>query len=215
MMAHQTSPLPTPAPPDVRVHLPHVTCEALVGLPEAAILFAAGRDQAARACLEQSLSLAPSEPRAWAMLFELHHALDDRCSFDSLAVRHAGMRPGIPVPPWGSPPSRVHAGMIRMSGVLKDEAVISELLTQGKTRRVVALDFAEVTRIDYELAPRLCGALRLLNMQSKRVILANLGELQLELLALMGLPAQVSLIARRRGDAETPAPEKDHSLQAA
>lgn len=213
MRAHPTSTLPPPAPPDSRVDLPHASCEPLVGLREAAVLFAAGRDQAALACLEQSLSRAPSEPRAWAMLFELHHALGDRASFDALAVRHARTRPGMPTPPWACPPSRAHAELLRMSGPLKDEAVIKELLAQSRVRRVVALDFSEATRIDYALAPKLCAALRLLTLQSKRVILVNLGELQLELLALMGLPSSIALIARPAGaDAATPAPRERQSL---
>ena len=77
-------------------------------------------------------------------------------------------------------------------------------------------NFAQMTRIDYEMAPKLCAALRLMTLQSKRVILANLGELQLQLLALMGLPSSIAVIARRTAvDASMPMPEEDRSLQAA
>lgn len=211
-----TSTLPPPTPAGARVDLPHTSCEALADLPEAAVLFAAGLTDAARACLEQSIARMPSEPRAWTMLFELHQALDDRAAFDSLAERYARARPGAPVPPWVQAPCHAHAEMIRMSGVLADEAVVMELLAQGRRRRVVALDVADVTRIDYGLAPKFCGALRLLSLQSKRVILANVGELHHQLLALMGLPSSIALISRRASaNGDRPGTEEVASLQAA
>lgn len=216
MRANPTSTLPPPAPAEARVGLPHTSCEPLVGLPEAAVLFAAGRAEAARACLEHALLRVPCEPLAWAMLFELHRALDDRASFDSLAERHARARPGTPAPSWVFAPSHAETDMIRLSGVLAHESVIGEILAQSRTRRVVALDVGEVTRIDYALAPKLCEALRVLSLQSKRVILANLGELHHQLLALMGLPPSIALIARRvAANASAPATREGRSLQAA
>jgi ABC-type transporter Mla MlaB component len=192
-----TSTLPPPPPPDARIDLPNLSCEPLLGPAEAAVLFAAGYADAARDCLEQWLARQPEDARAWIMLFDLHRTREDRAAFDALAEGHARLRPGLALPPWTYEESAVVAEMIRLSGAVSDASIAKEILAQSRTRRVVAIDLGKVTRIDYAVAPALCGALRLLAMQSKRVILANVAELHLQLLALVGLPAAVAVISPR------------------
>ena len=85
---------------------------------------------------------------------------------------------------------------IQLKGVL-GEPELSDLMSQARQRRVVVLDFSEVTRIAFAAAPALCSGLRLMTLQNKRVIIANIAELHSCLLKAIGLHPEVVVLARR------------------
>ncbi|HZZ91882.1 MAG TPA: hypothetical protein VFE23_04925 [Usitatibacter sp.] len=209
-----TATLPLPGAPDARIDLPHLTCVPMVGLAEAALLFSASHVEAARRALEDACRRYPGETRAWAMRFDLHRALGEREAFEALRAPYGGACPAGPAPVWRT--AAVGAGeTTRLRGVLKGGTEYEELREELRSRRVVVLDFEDVTRIDFAFAPILCRDLRFLALPSRRVIVANAGELHGELLAAVSLHRDVTVLPRRAPDPGAVMPIDADALKAA
>jgi anti-anti-sigma regulatory factor len=87
--------------------------------------------------------------------------------------------------------------MLELAGRLGSEEQLRPVFAHARVHKLVAIDFAGVSRIDFELAPKLCAALRLFALQSKRVMLTHVSPLHAQLLTMIGLHPGVALLARR------------------
>lgn len=183
------------APEDV-IDLGGLSCRSLHGPLEAALLFAAGKVQAARACLEEVLERGISDPRAWTMLFDLHRVLGERAQFDVLLDSYRQLFPGAPVPSWSNAGMPAGTGVIPLCGVLARSSDL-EPLRAAHRARIVAIDLGCLERLDFTLAPVFCALVRMLVSRGKRIILANVCELHVALLREMGLPESITVLPRR------------------
>lgn len=82
---------------------------------------------------------------------------------------------------------------------LTTEEELRPVFDYARTHKLVAVDLSGLVRIGFEVAPKLCAALRLFALQSKRVILTHVSPLHAELLAAIGLHPEVKVLARRSG----------------
>jgi len=190
--------LPLPPDPNARVDLPHLTCEPVLGVSELAVLYAAGHHEATRRALEELCAEPESERAAWIMLLDLHRALGDRERFEAVLASHRVRFSDTPDPLWCMPALPPSSNTIQLKGIL-DEPELSSVISEARPRRVVVLDFSEVTRIAFAVAPALCSAFRLMSLQNKRVIIANIAELHSCLLRTIGLHPAVAVLARQLG----------------
>jgi hypothetical protein len=173
--------------------------ERLETTAEAAVLFAAGFRHPALQMLRRECEHlgAAASPKAWAMLFEACHLLDERAEFDRLGevYRRRCARPAAPG--WGFAAAVDVPGTARLDGTLASMDDLGPLVASAKGRSTIAVDFSRVERIDFAFAPTFCALLRTYGMQSKRIILANIAELHAELLQSVGTGAHVALMRRR------------------
>jgi hypothetical protein len=173
--------------------------ERLETTAEAAVLYAAGFRHPAmqmlrRECEHLGMSAGP---KAWAMLFEACHLLDERAEFDRLCEVYRQRFQGSGAPRWGYAAAVDAPGTARLEGTLACQDDLRPLIESAKGRSTIAVDFSRVERIDFTFAPSFCSLLRTYGMRSKRIILANIAELHAELLQSMGPGAHVALLRRR------------------
>lgn len=171
---------------------------------EAAILFAAAFEDAARALLEAEIAERPLASRQpWLMLLELHQAMQDRKAFDQLLMRYCKAFKTLTRPDWGYPQPIEAAGTLALRGdlgIAGDHC--AEVMKHAAARKALALDMGEVRRIDFEYATRLAFTLRTLHQMNKRVILANIGELAAALLEAVGVEHHAVLMRRKARDGQ-------------
>ena len=188
---------------DGHIEVGGLSCRRFSGEAEAALLFAAGRMAAARACLDESLERNVSDPRAWTLLFDLHRALGEREAFEAMLAAFREVFPRAPVPAWESTAIPAGSGVVALSGVLACAADLQPLRAAHRAR-IVALDLGRLARIDFAMLPAFCAELHALAAGGRRVILANVCELHEIVLRELGLPAGLALLPRRAA-AATPA----------
>lgn len=178
------------------IELGGLSCRRLHGCVEAALLFAAGRVADCRSCLGEMLEANPSDPRPWAMRFDLHRALGEQAQFDSLLECFRERFPAAPLPSWSGAAIPAGAGVIALTGVLARPSDLAPMLAAGAAR-IVAIDLGRLERLDYALAPLFCASLRALAARGKRILLANVCELHGVLLREIGLPDAIAVLPRR------------------
>ena len=191
-----TGTLPLPPDPDARVDLPHLTCEPVLGVSELAVLYAAGHHEATRRALEQLCEASQGDGVPWIMLLELHRALGDQERFNATLAGHRARFPNAAEPLWCMPPLPPSSNTMQLNGVFS-EPELEAVMSHAQVRRVVVLDFSDVARIAFSVAPAFCSALRLMTLQNKRVIIANIAELHSCLLRTIGLHSAVAVLARQ------------------
>lgn len=192
-----TASLHRPVNPDAPVTLPNLTSEPLLGSAEAAVLFAAGHAEAARLTLEDACSRQPKDHGTWLMLLDLHRMQDQRDAFDAVNERYRAACPDGPQASWAPPARPAASEGLELAGRLSSEEQLRPVFEYARAHKLVAIDLGGLSRIDFELAPKLCAALRLFTLQSKRVILTHVSPLHGHLLATIGLPPSVTVLARR------------------
>ena len=138
---------------------------------EAAILFANGQDDAARAVLESAVDVHRSGPgeRLWLMLFDIYRLAGARAPFEALGIDYARSFEKSP-PGWRDhPPStsaEVAAGSLRFTGSLcgdNDAAFAAIARSLDKNRRL-RLDLSTLEHLDAAGCARLLSVLQ----QSKK-----------------------------------------------
>ncbi|MFO1397909.1 MAG: STAS domain-containing protein [Burkholderiales bacterium] len=141
-------------------------------LENAALLYASGQAQPARALLEEGVDSDPdckSSPLAWLALFDLLQRANDRAGFDRLALQYVVQFERSP-PPWEetSGPRPAHAeaktvtGYVALTGKLSAASAPQiEALRKAmaKSPAQVRLDLAQVAGFDDAGATLLAGAL--------------------------------------------------------
>jgi hypothetical protein len=188
-----TASLRVPADPDARVTLPHLTCEPITGMAEAAVLFAAGYAEAARLSLEDAAAREPLSRGPWLMLLDLHRLQDRQDQFDAVNERYRVACPDGPRPLWSSS-GTVPSDSLTLAGRISDAEQLRRVFEHAHSRVLVAIDLKELLRIDLALAPKFCAALRLFALKSKRVILTHVSPLHEQLLATIGLHPSVGVL---------------------
>jgi anti-anti-sigma regulatory factor len=173
----------------------HLYSEAFDPPTEAAILYAAGFAPAAAALLEGECRRDGGDAATWLMRLELHRAAGQRDAFEATAARYLE-RFGEPAPAWEPPAPLALAGSVRLEGVVDSMAKLAALVEAAQSARTVIVDVGQVERFDFHFAPVLCALFRTWGLQSKGVILANIGELHARLLAAMGPGPHVALSRR-------------------
>ncbi len=133
---------------------------------EAAILFANGQDDAARAVLESAVEVQRSGPgeRLWLMLFDFYQLSGMRAPFDALAINYARAFEKSP-PGWRDQPAPSTAaavGSLRFAGELCGDndaafAAIAQALAQNARLR---LDLSTLSRLDAAGCTRLLALLQ-------------------------------------------------------
>jgi hypothetical protein len=200
--------------PDAPVALPHLTSEPMLGLSEAAILYAAGHAEAARLAVEDACEKQPQDYRLWLLFLDLHRVQDRREAFDAAHERYRAACPQGPNAVWTSRPPTGAPERLELGGRLSSEEQLRPMFDYARGHKLVAIDLEGISRIDFELAPKLCAALRLFALQSKRVILMHVSPLHAQLLAAIGLHPDVTVLPRRCGDEEVEVPQ-ERMLEAA
>lgn len=179
---------------------------------EAAVLYAANHADAAASLLEGAIGRDPaaSDMEAWLMLHELHHAAGRKEEFDALGERFCRAFRTSARPPWGSPRPIDAPGTFAMKGVVtSSSAELAPLLQHAAGRKTLAIDMAEVQRIDFASAAGFVWELRNFNLGGKRVILANVSRLNAALLEALGADHHAVVMRQRV------APEREASIPAA
>jgi hypothetical protein len=173
--------------------------ERLETTAEAAVLYAAGFGHPAMQMLRRECEHlgAAAGTKAWAMLFEACHLLDERAEFDRLREVYRNRCARETAPDWGYAAAVDVPGTARLAGTLASMDDLRPLVAAAKGRSTIAVDFSRVERIDFTFAPSFCVLLRAYGMQSKRIILANIAELHAELLQSVGTGTHVALMRRR------------------
>lgn len=165
---------------------------------EAAILFAAGHAHAAMEMLRGRIEAegAGCGQAVWTMLLEIFRACDKAAAFQSLAARY--VREFACAPPEWKPREEAVQGprMLRLKGVLAMHTDVAALIAQARVRNIVPVDMGGVTRIDFCFAGPLCALLNEYSAQGKRIILANVSELNAQLLEAVAAPRRVTLLRR-------------------
>lgn len=195
-----TASLHAPVNRDAPVSLPHLTSEPMVGAAEAAVLFAAGHAGAARICLEEACEAQPHSQPNWLLLLDLHRVQDQRELFDAVSERYRLACPDGPRPIWTFParPSE-SSETLQLAGRLSADQQLRPIFDYAHSRKLVAIDLGEVSRIDFELAPDVCAMLRLFVLQSKRVILTRVSPLHWHLFVTVGLHSGVVMLRQHSG----------------
>jgi hypothetical protein len=173
--------------------------EELESATEAAVLFSANFVDAALALLraETDRSLDPASIRAWLMLLELYHLVDRRSEFEALAARyHRAFNVSTP-PAWGYGAPVSAPNMISLAGVIASNGDLARLVDHARTCRTVAIDMSEVRRIDFAFALSFSELLRAFHLEGRRVILANISEINVALLETLGADRHVVLLRRK------------------
>jgi hypothetical protein len=209
-----TASLHTTVNPDAPVELPHLTSEPMLGLAEAAVLYAAGHAEPARLCLEDACEKHPQDPRIWLLLLDLHRLQDRREAFDAVHERYRAACPDGAKAVWASRPPIGAPTRLELSGRLSGEEQLRPMFDYARGHKLVAIDLDGVSRIDFEVAPKLCAALRLFALQSKRVILMHVSPLHAQLLAAIGLHPDVTVLPRPCSAEELEMPQ-ERMLEAA
>ena len=181
---------------DENIEVGGLSCRRFSGEAEAALLFAAGRVGAARACLDEVLEGNVSDPRAWTLLFDLHRALGEREPFDAMLAAFREVFPRAPLPSWESPPIPGGPGVVVLSGVLACAADLQPLRMAHRSR-IVAVDLGRLARSAFAVIPASCAELHSLVAGGRRIILANVCELHEIVLREVGLPATLTVLPRR------------------
>ena len=174
---------------------------------EASVLYSAGYAAGAEEVLRAHVE-APGAPdhAAIVMLLELLFRLGKRFEFDEMARRYAAAFDLPAKPAWGLPARVSGADTFELEGTLGKAEHLAGLLPHARGRTTVAIDMSHVERIDYAFTPAFCEALRLLHLQGKRVILANIAELHAALLESFDL-RHVVLLRRWKNDSPRSAAE--------
>src|SRR4051812_35601026 len=144
-----TASLHVPVDPDAPVALPHLTCEPMVGVAEAAVLFAAGHLEGGRVSLEDVWGREPHEPRARVMLLDLHRAQDQRAAFDAAHERYRNACTDAPRPPWNYSARPAVSERLELAGSLATQDQLRPIFDYARTHKLVAIDLAGVSRIDF------------------------------------------------------------------
>lgn len=135
----------------------------------AAILYANGQDEAARATLEAAIrgNRDPGALRLWAMLFDLLRLKGERAAFDALGLEFARVCELSP-PSWDAGLSaarkktaRASAGQISLQGVVAGDAAafdaLLQALAEGSGR---SIDLGRLAGLDAEAAAKLAKLLQ-------------------------------------------------------
>lgn len=175
-----------------------VSCEKVGGPEEAAVLFAAGHGAAAMAQLQAVVEAGEADRRTWLVLLDLCHAMQRREDFDRLLAAfesrfgkdsHAG---------WGYPPAIEASGAHSLGGVMTSTTDLGALSRHVAPRSAAAFDMGQVERIELDFAPALHALLRTWHAAGKRVILANISELNASLLEVFGADRYAVLMRAHR-----------------
>lgn len=134
---------------------------------EAAILFANGQDDAARAVLESAVDVYRSGPgeRLWLMLFDFYQLAGTRAPFDALAIDYARSFEKSP-PAWRDhhPSASAEAafGSQRFAGDLcgDNEAAFAAVAQALERNRRLRLDLSTLARLDAPGSARLLALLQ-------------------------------------------------------
>lgn len=174
--------------------------EELSASQEAAVLFAAGFGDAARRVLEARISRreVPPERQAWLMLLEIHHLDGQRDQFDALLERYREIFGNSACPAWGYPNPIQASGTLALKGRISPASEhLAEILTHARSRKTVAVDMGEVQRIEYGIIGAFTLLLRQLQAAGKRVILANVNEINATFLETAGANSHAVLMRRK------------------
>jgi anti-anti-sigma regulatory factor len=174
--------------------------ECLSGASEAAVLVAANHLGVAelllRGAIDEPATRASEAP--WLMLLEIFHLTDRRGEYDALLERYRAAF-GSPAPAWGFPRPISAPGTFPLKGVLGAQREdLDELARFAYGRKSVAIDMSEVARIDYGFVQALQALLANFAAAGKRVILANVGEINAVLLEAIGADRHAVLMRRHR-----------------
>ena len=134
---------------------------------EAAILFANGQDDAARAVLESAVEVQRSGPgeRLWLMLFDFYQLSGMRAPFDALAIDYARSFEKSP-PAWRdhhpSASAEAAAGNQRFAGDLcgDNDAAFAAVARSLERNRRLRLDLSTLSRLDAPGSARLLSLLQ-------------------------------------------------------
>lgn len=173
--------------------------EELMRVREAAVLFAARFDVAARQLLEEEIasSGARAGDTAVTMLFEILHLLGLRAEFDALAARCRTGPDGATPPAWGFPAQVAAPGTFELEGTIASPGALAGLVAHAHRRNTVAVDMGRVERIDFGFGAAFGQTLQVFHHQGKRVILANIAEVHAAMLESLGADHHVVLLRRR------------------
>ena len=175
---------------------------------QAAILYAAGFDEAAAELLRTEIAAANSagDPAAWRMLLELCRLCDRRDEFDRVVGAYRKAFGGDAPVAWHDATPIAVAGVVSLDGILASMPDVARVVEHARSRRMIALDFSEVRRITFSFAPELGSLFRVYGMQGKRMLLANVTELHAQLLETVGKGAEVVLVRRASMNARAGTP---------
>jgi anti-anti-sigma regulatory factor len=177
----------------------HLHTGELESATEAAVLFAANFVDAAmdllRAETERSMERAEIGP--WLMLLEVYHLTGRRSEFDALAARYRRAFEVSTPPSWGLPAPVSAPSMISLDGVIASNRDLARLVDHASTCRTVAIDMSGVQRIDFAFASSFSELLRTFHSEGKRVILANISEINATLLETLGANHHLVLLRRK------------------
>ena len=180
--------------------------ECRSGASEAAVLVAANHLGVAelllRGAIEEPAARASEAP--WVMLLEIFHLTGRRGEFDALLERFRTTF-GSRAPAWGYPQPIEAPGTFPLKGVLgANREDLDELARFAYGRKSVAVDLSEVARIEYGFVQALQALLANFAAAGKRVILANVSEINAALLEAIGADRHAVLMRRHRPAAEQP-----------
>jgi ABC-type transporter Mla MlaB component len=178
--------------------VPYLHTAILPPHQEAAVMFANGRTEEARALLEAQLATeARSDAQLWALLFCLHRIEGDWTEFDALAVRFRAQFQR-PAPAWldadalGHLPAPLQPGgdaCIQLAGALDVRAAVRLEEARDKAARHASLhlDLSRIEGIDADGAAALSGLIRFLASNGNALLLTgSRGIIELLRLAVSG-----------------------------
>jgi anti-anti-sigma regulatory factor len=172
--------------------VPYLHTAILPPHQEAAVMFANGRSEDARALLEGQLATAParSNPLLWALLFSLYRIEGDWTEFDALAARFQDQFQR-PAPAWldadmlGHLPAQLQAGgeaCIHLAGALdlRCAARFDEARNKAARHPSLHLDLSRIDGVDADGAGALSGLVRFLASNGNALLLTGtLGVIEL------------------------------------
>lgn len=168
--------------------------EELPPTHEAAVLFAAGFADAALELVRAEVARS-GDKRAFLMLLDLCHVTGRREEFDALFDEVRQRFGDEAHPGWGYPTPVETPGSYAMAGHLSAKQTdLQRLAAHVGPRKAAAVDLGEVERIDFEFAGSFVALMRSCHAAGKRVILANVNELNAALLEAFGANRYTLLI---------------------
>jgi hypothetical protein len=183
-----------------------IAAEEVGGCRQAAILFAAGFTEAARALLAEQVSGAPrdADRRAFLMLLELDQVAQQRARYDEVAQRYADVF-DEPAPALWDEAAPIQAmGALALEGVLSGTGEsLARLAAYAESRSTVALDAGRLQKIEFECLAALTRLLSGLAAGGKRIIFGNVSELQATLLETAGTARHAMVVRRKAVEAES------------
>ncbi len=176
-----------------------IQADTLLPAQEAAVLFSAGFIDAAIELLRAHTGegAGKHERKAWLLLLDALQAAGRRGAFEATLAEYRTFFGGEAHPGWGYPPPIDAPGTLAVGGVLSSScARLPGLVAHVSARKAAAIDMGCVERIDFHFLSTLATLLRDFHAAGRRVILANVSELNATLLETLGAQRHAALIRR-------------------